>query len=684
MFAMSPLINFLNFKDKDNLNENKILVNLREFIMHFTATWVKDDAVFDQYSHYENTEVLLNLEICEQEGQYPWARALIKNPRCGLYNQKRYRRIFIMVQQQDNLPLLLFDGYVMSAPLALTGEAIEVIFVAQPRDATQQRQQLQQQLKVAPYWDTLYVPPEKVDDIVEILDARSALLYWSRTGEPLRLTDIFWGSQRVNRPLNIFRDRFTIHLNRTILTAIHVHVTATWTQHYRGRTNISYHLRRLFPGGLINTLTPKSLQDKWWQPHSSLKHSHYWIEESYLQPILAPATGVLGLYPQTSPQIMLSPYDPLNKTRKPFGVALKRQWFRSKLVLGWSYRQKRVEHIKFTLQQRTQSHDNQGQAADHHIRTLNLHLQSLDSASHHRASSWQRQTLYCKDDRIGHQGQHFKALKDHLSNTKFSTDLGLWQSENIISADHHNYQASFFNTTRGLEAVDHALAIARAHLAASARALEIKVEAPFHDVMTLTCDHSIRVDDERLPGGHAWGKVKALRLIVDGESGILKGQLTLGCSIGLDDAQQEQIESTKLKGQGRHDYCPEDYYEPFVISAHEKEQPPTMRGYDDYRQQTPEGGILYPDAMTSHDLIEVIKVINGPEEQQHALQQGQYPHSHNIKSLLQRYQTEIVIRLRDLHPQPKLEHTIYVTTTPWSAPQQINLCAPSTDKLEVI
>ena len=640
--------------------------------MHFKATWVDDDAVFNKLHDYQDEEPLFNLEIHEQEGQYPWARAVIKNPYCGLLHAKRQRRVFIMVKHNDETQLL-FAGFIVGAPLRIDGETMEILLIAQPLNAAEQLKNLQRSLKGTSHWNELFVTPDKVDDINEALDAQSALPYWSRKDETVRLSNIFWGSQRFDLQQNFFRDRFNICMHKNILTAVNVNVKMEWTQRYNGRTNITYTLRRLFPGGLVNTFTGKSLQAKWWQGQQPIGHTQYWIKESSLKEIPAPHTGVLGIYPATSQSLMLSPHDPLNKTRKPLAVTLKRQWYRAKLILGWSYRQKRVEHVKFTLRHSVQQQQTMVNNNTKLERTLTISLQNKEFYNN-SGYAWQAATLYKVGDKVTHSGQQFAARHSHLSGPKFSADKGQWVRHDVSRADNSSaHQASFFLSQRGEKAIEHAMEIARAHLAASARAVEIQIDAAFDRVMSLTCDHSVHIKDERLPGGQAWGKIKSLRLMVEGNSGKLWGSLVIGCSVGMTHDEQATTPQNQLSQYAycRDDYCADDVV---MIDSSRKKTLSTI-GYQPYNDQVPQQGIIYPQHITASDLVENIMVINSPEEQEQALRVSQYPQSHNLKTLLQQNQTEIVLRLKDLRPHPQLVHTINLNVDSWSAPKQIDLAA---------
>jgi hypothetical protein len=92
--------------------------------------------------------------------------------------------------------------------------------------------------------------------------------------------------------------------------------------------------------------------------------------------------------------------------------------------------------------------------------------------------------------------------------------------------------ATFFPTARGQQLTRNMLCRARAKLRKRARAAEVSFEARFEAVSQVSCRMNAGINDIRLPGGKASGKVVSYKLMVDGDAGKVIGKVTLGCSIG--------------------------------------------------------------------------------------------------------------------------------------------------------
>ena len=91
---------------------------------------------------------------------------------------------------------------------------------------------------------------------------------------------------------------------------------------------------------------------------------------------------------------------------------------------------------------------------------------------------------------------------------------------------------SYFPSDRGLLSVQHLICRARAKLRKRARAVQISWETPFQDAIALTCRMNATISDERITGGVATGKVIAYKLIAQGNTGRLYGEVTIGCTVG--------------------------------------------------------------------------------------------------------------------------------------------------------
>ena len=90
----------------------------------------------------------------------------------------------------------------------------------------------------------------------------------------------------------------------------------------------------------------------------------------------------------------------------------------------------------------------------------------------------------------------------------------------------------YFPTDRGLWSVEYLIAKARARLRKKARAVSLAWDCPFENAMFLSCRMNAALNDQRLPGGVASGKVSRYSLHADGD-GKLRGHVEVGVSVGL-------------------------------------------------------------------------------------------------------------------------------------------------------
>jgi len=276
----------------------------------------------------------------------------------------------------------------------------------------------------------------------------------------------------------------------------------------------------------------------------------------------------------------------------------KRYWMQGTLVLGWQYRQKRKETVHFTLRQITQ--------LDGTIRPL-------------------RRTLSLRLQEVA-----------------------------------NSHESTFFLTHRGRQAIEHALERARAHLAASARCLEVEMVLPYEVGFELSMDLSIRLVDPRLPGGEMVGKVVAYRLYQDG----LKAEawVRLAASIGGTADQPVPL---------KYYYYVEPTYGDTAIPYHHQ----TVTGliYENYTDQRPTEGVLEIRDLSVDDIVREVSISYDAEKQIHVLQRQQYPVRQNVKHVLEEIPTVVSLDLLSLKTQAVAEHTIYLNPHPWTAPKHLNL-----------
>jgi hypothetical protein len=96
----------------------------------------------------------------------------------------------------------------------------------------------------------------------------------------------------------------------------------------------------------------------------------------------------------------------------------------------------------------------------------------------------------------------------------------------------------YFPTPRGLRSTEYLISRGRARLRWRARAVKVSWQCHFARVVAMSCRKNATLFDPRFPGGAATGKVISYRLSASSK-GVMRGQVTIGCSVGLGDSIAE-------------------------------------------------------------------------------------------------------------------------------------------------
>ena len=126
----------------------------------------------------------------------------------------------------------LFFGRLVGIPTNILQEVVTLQLVAKPIDFLQQKQALAETLKVRPYWDPVFIDPDKRDDVETIMEGYSAFWHVDRTTLDVTISDVISGEDGL---LNFTADEVPYDsVQETVgappLTAIHVTGTVHWTQ----------------------------------------------------------------------------------------------------------------------------------------------------------------------------------------------------------------------------------------------------------------------------------------------------------------------------------------------------------------------------------------------------------------------------------------------------------------------
>lgn len=549
--------------------------------------WVGEDEPFDPKGHARCDLDILKLEITQRESEVALARVVVPEVK----RPKDKGKVFISYQV-DKTVELFFAGRLVDFPLKIHNDLIQLEFSAEPQDAAQQLEKMVQNLKKEASWDELFVDPSAKTEVIDVLEAKPCFYCWDRTTGRLTLSNLFVGGKTVDLTNDFFADSLKLGLADTPLSEISVDLVAEWTQVAEGEITLFPKIAAQFKGGMVNTLTWADLQASWPREGTKIGKSGYWVTESALRLVDPPKTGILGLYPTVSPEIV--GFNVVSQ--KPESRRFKRFWAKGKLFLSWFYRQKRREIVSFSLKQ--------------------------------------RKIPAC----------YVRLKKRHLTLKLQAVDQG----ENPAIGDRS--RSSFFLIDRGRKAVEHALEVAHTHLEASARCLEAEVELPFERALVLSLDHSVTLEDERIPGGKLAAKVIEYRLIQEGGSSLAWVRLAA--------CPGEPLKLSVKEG------AVEQYVEKGYCDGEESGRVTRSKiVYGDYRHQTPTKGLLFPKSLSINDFVRQISVMNQVDRQERYLLKNQYPVRQSLESVLAEVPTTISLELMDLKTTDVAEHRIRVDVT---------------------
>jgi hypothetical protein len=211
---------------------------------------------------------------------------------------------------------------------------------------------------------------------------------------------------------------------------------------------------------------------------------------------------------------------------------------------------------------------------------------------------------------------------------------------------------TFFKTPRGIQSLEHALKRAKAHLAMSARCIEVTFRMPFDEGTTLTLDQSVNVQEMLHLKRDVFAKVIGYELNRTGNSSYCEVRCALSFGMNL----QEEV--TTLYGvdlpKGN---TPATTYVSDVPTLH-----------DEVHKKLNPRGILETDMLNTLDLVDHVEVVNTPEEQIKKLIE-----SDDLDQTLQQNPTQISVRLKDLRTQELLVEDITLSDQSYAPPPLISL-----------
>ena len=524
--------------------------------MSFYFAWVTAAETTFGPEHHVTDEDVFSFEIIHAEGEFPQARIEIQNPRVGLLAAGRKQWAWLSYDDGSSVTALFF-GRLVAVPQELQGEVIALEFVARPTDWDDQREVVAATLRVAPFWDPVWIAEERRDDPDAALDARSALWHVDRTTHTVSVSDIAEGEDgTVDFAADFLRDSLSITHEQVPARRVKVRGEVHWTQAAKGSVNLFHHLIAAARAAgserdyNIETYTGEGLARDW--PEKGDRIGGGWsVGDSYVE------RGDGRWVPQD--------YETILTVDNHF-VDFPLWTFRPHMEAVYDVARSRSEIIRFTLRADTQAVATD--AGEEELIEINLSSRAVGEPI------------------------------DPPLNTDGDGDIPIGNVR----------RRAYFPTNRGHQSVKYLIALARARLLFKARAVTIVFDVPFADGLALSCRKSASITDARIPGGSASGKIALYRLYCDGATGDLGATVTIGCMVGQGGSVTEVA--------GTPDYVADGYVET-AYQIHSGATYEAVAGevtYDAFDKEPNDDGIVFPSLRAAH-VVETCEMVNGRDDQ---------------------------------------------------------------------
>jgi hypothetical protein len=485
----------------------------------FYFAWVDAGDVHFGPEHLREDELVHTFQITHEEGQIPTLSIGIKNPKVGLLAPGR--RVWVWLSwfdQKTGHVHPLFFGRLVGIPDSIINEVVTLQIIAKPLDYQNQKQAVAETMKVAPWYDPIFIDEAHRDDPDTILEGYSSLWHLDRTTLEVTASDILIGEDgnEIFDEDQAFYDGVQLNIGSPPLVTAVMDATVSWTQAPpAGVINMGFHTQETVDSGIWGGW-PKpgtSLGGGWQVAQSSvtdlsgvegsqsITYTTNWSNKekehedgdtmSTSHSVTKPTMREYFQYvtkEEHTPGFVDSDADPpinIGSSQNTQYAVIPVYKLNTLLFIQYEANRPRTERIVFTLNADLQP-----------IITL---PESPDT------SEWETIQLN-------------------------GSDVGVPIGSEIPIGDIG--RRSYFPTDRGQQSLEYLIAVARAHILMRSRAVSVTFQTRFERGIGMSCRKNATLFDNRLPGGVAIGKVTKYTLNADGDSGVLYTEITIGCAVG--------------------------------------------------------------------------------------------------------------------------------------------------------
>lgn len=500
--------------------------------------WVASDSVtFDAGVHNVMDETIKRVVRSQAEGEAAKMLVTIVNPGVvGLLASTRQQHALVSYDFGSG-PQLIFRGKVVGWPDGLQGQTATIELRAQSDDYEDDLLTFANTLKTGTHYNALFYTEAEKDEPTAIIRGRAQHYHIDRLTNAVSAVDYL---PKVTPDLTIdgVHEYSTVDVSfAQPISKIDVSVRAEWVQSADGLLGLGSWLRQRL-GGNLASFKGDTLFNM--LPKTGQRLGGGWVVGAGDYTVGRPVNLVLSAVRRTYATVVGGNIIPGQLDR--YSDVCEAQTFipgTSRLTAGgqsvagqhpilrWSYRQARNEQADVTVQADLQDLDPTLTRAE--TREFLLRDITLDSLPLFEVG-----TSYTTGDQVKIGGRNYEALQDHTGLDDYGADFALfWQQIfESNSALVKSSAATFFARTNGRSAISHAVQIAEAEIKQAARCLTVSAKIKFSTGWQLDPTSTVTINDPRLPGGTATGKVVSIEDVIDTDGGNLHTNLTLGCVPG--------------------------------------------------------------------------------------------------------------------------------------------------------
>lgn len=603
--------------------------------------WVDDGEEFDEDVHLREDEDVFDFKFDHSEGDFAGLQLVIKNPRIGLLNPGR--KVWGILSYSDgDVVTPIFRGRLIGVPTNIFDTLVTIDFTARPSDFEEQKAALADSMKVLPYYDPIFISPDSWADPDVVLEAYSRLWHIDPVDHVVTASDILVPELAVEEVTEDqhFYDEFSVTLNQTPLRAVSMVATIPWTQEALGGLDLSNAILSMFPEQVITSFTLQGLQSSWpkpgsgfgsgWQVYAGeLIDVSYGKEKLKVEDIFA----WQGTVPEIPEGSIIFPLKVTGEFHSGEKAGFNFQYSVVVAALGWG-----VPRLSVTY-------------------TAGRELAQIVTF-----------TLKTDQQAIVTLPGDDESMVITLNANKVSEP-----TEDLSIPIGDVRRRNYIHTARGQQSIEYLLLVARAHLIARSRAVEITFSMPFKDSLRMmNLRKGALIHDHRLPGGQASGKIIAVKLSLNGDTGEPSAEITMACSVGYGGSHSTSTGTPSYVDEGYMDNT-QEYKNVIVLTdtADIAWTIPDPEFFDD--------GLDFMAGLTAKNTIKLMGVTGSESEQRAAIMsasEGPNTDQAKVSEVLKTVPTQITMQLKPMEGGP-FQQEVVVSVSDLIVPQQINLEAPS-------